>query len=150
MSSPRLRRRLPRSDLRVGLQFPSYACCSRPASSLSIESIASITRFALAGSPPPPSKLPSCFGMICHDNPNLSLSHPHRLGDPPSAVSLSHRASISCWVSHPTKNETASLNLSCAPPLSPMNFWPSSSYSTDITLPCARCTDRAFARGKMD
>src|SRR5262249_34525603 len=78
------------------LHFPSYACCSRPASSLSIESIVSITRFALAGSPPPPSKLPSWFGMICHDNPNLSLSHPQRLGDPPSAVSLSQSVSISC------------------------------------------------------
>jgi hypothetical protein len=45
--------------------FASYASCSRRSSSFSICIIASTTRFAVAGSPPPPSRLPSFFGMIC-------------------------------------------------------------------------------------
>jgi hypothetical protein len=95
--------------------FASYASCSRRSSNFFIGSIASSTRFALAGSPPPPSRLPSFFGMICHDSPNLSLSQPHWLGDPPSAVSLSHRVSISCCESHPTKERDRLVELEKRP-----------------------------------
>ena len=88
------------------LHSPLYACCSVFRSSLSIWSMAFMTRDAFAASLSlsiPPSE----FGMICHDSPNLSFNHPHRLGAPPSARSFDHRSSISCWVSHPTKNEVA-------------------------------------------
>jgi hypothetical protein len=120
-----------------------YACCKRFSSSLSIWSMAFMTRVAFA----PSSSLsirPCAFGTICHDRPNLSFSQPHRLGAPPSAVSFAHSASISCWVSHPTKNEMASVNLNCGPALSAMNRWPSSSNSTDMTFPCARSTEMTF------
>jgi len=66
--------------------------------------MASITRFDFAGSLSD-SIWPSPLGTICHDSPNLSFSHPHRLGAPPSAVSFSHSSSISCCVSHATNNE---------------------------------------------
>src|SRR6185437_3466747 len=31
---------------------------------------------------------PNIVGTTCHDNPNLSLHHPHILSSPPSAISL--------------------------------------------------------------
>ena len=71
-------------------------------SSSSIWSIAFSTRPDLAASLSD-SILPSAFGTICRDTPNLSFSQPHLPGVPPPAVSLVQNSSISCWVSQPTK-----------------------------------------------
>ena len=80
-------------------------------SSLVICIIAFHTRPARAASPPPLSRLPRSAGMICHDRPNLSLSHPHRFGTPPSAMNLSHRRSMSLCVSQLTNNEMAGVKV---------------------------------------
>ena len=58
-------------------------------------------------------------GTICHDNPYLSLSHPHLKSDPP-ADSFSHYIPISAWSALSTECEIASLNLYIGPPLSAM------------------------------
>lgn len=42
-----------------------------------------------------PIIFPNSLGMICQDTPYLSLSHPHILSSPPSAVSAVQRASTS-------------------------------------------------------
>ena len=88
--------------------------------------------------------------MICQDSPNRSLSHPHRVGCPPPASSLSHSVSTSCWVPHETKKDTASLNWNIGPAFRPMNRWPSSSQVTDMTWSPARWTEITLDRGKMD
>jgi len=41
---------------------------------------------------------PKTVGTICHDTLYLSFNYPHCTSSPPS-VSLSHRSSISCWIS---------------------------------------------------
>jgi RNA polymerase sigma factor (sigma-70 family) len=97
-----------------------------------------------------PSIRPSVLGTICHDNPNLSFSQPHRLGAPPSAMSFVHNSSISSCVSHPTKNEMASVNVYSGPAFNAMNDWPSSSNCTDITFPCARLMEMTFERLKIE
>jgi hypothetical protein len=51
-------------------------------------------------------------GTIWHDNPYLSLSHPHLKSDPP-ADGFSHNISNSAWSALSTEGEIASLNLVC-------------------------------------
>ena len=80
----------------------------------------------------------------------MSFSQPHRPGAPPSAVSFAQRSSTSFWLSQPTKNEMDSLNVKCGPAFIAMNRWPSSSNSTDITLPWARLTETTLDLGKID
>src|SRR3972149_6049876 len=101
---------------------------------LFILSMACITRFALSGSLSP-NISPKADGIICHDKPYLSLSQPHMLSSPPSAVSFTHNSSTSSWVSQSTKNEMASLNLNCGPAFNAMNSCPSSSNVTDMAMP---------------
>ena len=57
-------------------------------SSFCIFSIARIMRSTPAGSPLSASSS-SMRGLICHDNPNLSLSQPHCEAAPPPAINLS-------------------------------------------------------------
>ena len=64
-----------------------------------------MARRARSGSPSPTSSF-SWRGTICHESPNRSLSHPHRPGSPPSAVSEPHSRSTSAWSSHSMTNET--------------------------------------------
>jgi hypothetical protein len=52
-----------------------------------ILSIASITRFAFALSCPA-SNVNHIVGAICHESPNLSVSHSHCDSCPPPAVSF--------------------------------------------------------------
>src|SRR5438046_9393006 len=73
-------------------------------------------------------------GTICHDNPYLSLSQPQTLVAPPSASLLQYLSTSAC-VSQLTTNETASVNLKLGPPLSAVNFCPSSSKATVMTDP---------------
>ncbi len=90
--------------------------------------------FSVSGSS---RSLGSAVGMICHDKPNLSFSHPHGPSSPPSE-SVSQYESTSSWVSQLTWNEIASVNLKSGPPFSATNGWPSSSNSTVITVPSGR------------
>src|SRR5229473_48650 len=78
--------------------------------------------------------LAKAVGMICHETPNLSCSHPHLSFLPPSE-SFSHNSSTSSWVSQLTKNDTAGENVNCGPPFNAMNGCPSSWNSTDMTDP---------------
>src|ERR1700730_3803555 len=78
------------------------------------------------------------LGTTCHDTPNLSLNQPHCDSCPPSALSFAQKESTSSGVSQFTTNEIDSLNLKTGPPLSAVNFWPSSSNSTVMTDPAGR------------
>src|ERR1700730_16174603 len=80
------------------------------------------------------SSLPKSDGTICHDKPYLSFSQPHLCFCPPSE-SFSHSSSTSCCVSQVTKNEMASVNLKCGPPLSAINSCPSRWNVPVITVP---------------
>ena len=62
--------------------------------SLRIDNIAAITRCARPGSGSASSST-SLRGTICQDSPYLSLSHPHMLSCPPSAVRASQYRSTS-------------------------------------------------------
>src|SRR5690349_1411321 len=89
--------------------------------------------------------------MICHDRPYLSLSQPHLLSSPPSAVSLSHSSSTSSCEWQFTRKEIDSLNLNSGPAFSPMNSCPSSSKLTDMALPLGPgVTPRTFEFLKME
>src|SRR6185437_2519975 len=72
--------------------------------------IACLARFELRGAL---SRIGSnsLSGVICHDIPNLSFSHPHWLSWPPSAVSLDQYSSTSSCVLQCTTKEIDSLNL---------------------------------------
>ena len=85
-------------------------------SSLLIVIIADITRPARAASLSR-TLASKMRGVICLGRPYLSLSQPHRLGDPP-AQSLSFSASTSDCVWQLTISEIASVNLNYGPPLS--------------------------------
>src|SRR5687767_1286422 len=98
-----------------------------------ILSIASMTLFDFLGSGSL-NILPKTVGLICHDNPYLSLSQPHGPSSPPSE-SFSQNSSTSFCVLQSTENDMASVNLNCGPPFNAMNCWPSSSNATVITLP---------------
>src|SRR5213078_435058 len=73
-------------------------------------------------------------GVICHDNPYLSLSQPQTFVAPP-AESFSQYSSTSACVSQLTTNETDSLNLNSGPPFSAVKSRPSSSNSIVMTEP---------------
>jgi hypothetical protein len=76
-------------------------------------------------------------GTICQAIPKRSFSHPHSISRPPSTISAAHSRSISACVSHGTMSDTASENLNCGPPFSPMKGCPISSNSTVSTAPSA-------------
>src|SRR5262252_3097118 len=85
---------------------------------------ASVTRFAFPGSGPP-SKLSALVGIICQDTPYLSLSQPH-CDSSPSSHSLPQNQSNSSCVLQSTRNEIASVNLTCAPSFIARNSCPRS------------------------
>src|SRR5213593_1468768 len=109
----------------------SYAFFNASMSILFIFSIAAMTRFDFSGAL-------SCsistrtVGTICHDTPNLSLSHPHCTSWPP-AESFSQKWSTSSCVSQFTTNDIASVNLKSGPPFNATNSCPSSSNATVMT-----------------
>ncbi len=92
---------------------PSWACRNRLMSIFAICSIASITRFAFAGSLSLNSS-PSTVSTICQDTPNLSFSQPHCDSCPPAESFPNNRSTASC-VSQLTDREMASVNLKCGP-----------------------------------
>src|ERR671937_2741082 len=96
-------------------------------------SIACMTRcdFSRSGSP---SSSGSTLGTICHDMPNLSLSHPQGPCSPPSE-SVLQNMSTSSWFLQSTWNEIASLNVNSDPPFKATNRCPSSSKLTVMTVP---------------
>src|SRR5437899_2965068 len=102
-----------------GLHRPSYALFKPSILIFFILSIASMTRFDLVGSESRNSS-PRMAGLICHERPNLSLSHPHGPFSPPSE-SFSQYSSTSSWDLQSTDSEIPSVNLKCGPPLSATN-----------------------------
>src|SRR3984885_1020679 len=85
----------------------------------------------------PPELLTSLvisFGSICQLTPNLSLSQPHAVSEPPS-VNFAQYLSISSWFSHRTEKEKASLSLLLGPPLRKVTCCPSSSMVTTTSEP---------------
>src|SRR2546425_12229888 len=77
---------------------------------------------------------PKPEGTICHDTPNLSLSHPQGCFSPPSE-SPCHNRSISSCVSQLTNREVPCANEKYGPPSMAMNRAPSSSNVAFSTLP---------------
>src|SRR5258708_29157239 len=95
--------------------------------------MALIVRSAFSGSGSPTISA-NTVGVICHDRPYLSLSHPQDPSSPP-LDSFFQYESTSGWVRQFTQNETASVNLNCWPPFKSMNCSPSSLNKTVITVP---------------
>lgn len=65
----------------------------------------------------------------------MSVSQPHWLSFPPSAISAFQKRSISSCVSQPTNKDMPSANVKLGPPLKAMKLRPKSSKVTDITVP---------------
>ena len=82
-------------------------------SSLTIESMASVTRLTLAGSGSSISSR-SRLGATCQQSPQRSRTQPHYSIAPPSD-SASHSRSSSAWVSGSTMIEKLWLNGSSGP-----------------------------------
>lgn len=106
------------------IHYCSYASFRIFMSILFILSIAIITLFTFSGSLSCNS-LPKTEGMICHDNPYLSLSHPQRSSDPPAESFLHNSSTYSC-VSQFTKSDIAGVNVNCGPPFKAIKICPSS------------------------
>ena len=130
-SSVRLQR-IGLGDVRVAYA-PSAARSTSAMSILIIFVIASIARRARSRSGSLISSI-SRVGVTCQKTPQRSLSQPHAISEPPSAVSAAQSRSVSAWSAQAIRNETASVNENPGV-FSAMNGVPASVNSTMRTAP---------------